>query len=334
MSHNSKKRKIKKIVRYTVLTVAVLTFAVSLLMLMNTWEKNRGVFSNTDAYENSEVVYNGKKYEIRDNVETFLVIGLDKFDNFKSAESYNNDMQADFLMLLVFDNEAKKCTGIQINRDTMVDVSVLGVAGNRVDTVTEQIALSHTYGNGRDVSCRNTADSVSLLLNGMKVNHYISLTMDSVAIMNDSIGGVEVTVLDDFSGIDSSLVKGEKVTLMGEQALTYVRSRKGMEDSSNISRMKRQRQYIEALYSKFTELSDGDKNFAFEAVRDISEYIVSDRSITQLQELAEKFMQYEFTGIRAVEGDSLKGEKYMEFYADSKAVDEIVFELFYAEKAE
>lgn len=334
MSHNSKKRKIKKIVRYTVLTVAVLTFAVSLLMLMNTWEKNRGVFSNTDAYENSEAVYNGKKYEIRDSVETFLVIGLDKFDNFKSAESYNNDMQADFLMLLVFDNEAKKCTGIQINRDTMVDVNVLGVAGNRVDTVTEQIALSHTYGNGRDVSCRNTADSVSLLLNGIKVNHYISLTMDSVAIMNDSIGGVEVTVLDDFSGIDSSLVKGEKVTLMGEQALTYVRSRKGMEDSSNISRMKRQRQYIEALYSKFTELSDGDKNFAFEAVKDISEYIVSDRSITQLQELAEKFMQYEFTGIRAVEGDSLKGEKYMEFYADSKAVDEIVFELFYAEKAE
>ena len=34
----------------------------------------------------------------------------------------------------------------------------------------------------------------------VKIDHYISLTMDSVAVMNDLVGGVEVTVLDDFLG--------------------------------------------------------------------------------------------------------------------------------------
>mgnify|MGYP000585160404 FL=1 len=68
--------------------------------------------------------------------------------------------------------------------------------------------------------------------------------MDAVPILNDLLGGVEVTVLDDFSGIDDTLIKGETVTLHGDHALTYVRERYGLEDSSNSTRMVRQRQYM------------------------------------------------------------------------------------------
>lgn len=335
MSSNSKKvKKIYKIIRYTVLAAAVIMLITSAILFMQAWEKNRGVYNETDYNDASEVVYEGKEYVLKEGIETFLVLGLDKFEDFKSVESYNNDMQADFLMLFVFDDEAKTCVGVQINRDTMVDVNVLGVAGNRIDTVTKQIALAHTYGNGRDVSCRNTADSVSDLLNGIKVNHYISLTMDSVKIVNDSIGGVRVKVLDDFEGIDDTLVKGKTVTLKGEQALTYVRTRYGLDDSSNVGRMKRQRQYMQAFYNKVVKLSEENKDFALEKMVELSEYIVSDRSINQMQDLADKFIGYSFEGIRVVEGDNLMGEKYMEFYADEKSVNEIVFDLFYQEKSE
>ncbi len=34
--------------------------------------------------------------------------------------------------------------------------------------------------------------------------------------------------MDDFSSIDSTLVQGETVTLMGNHALTYVRTRGGL----------------------------------------------------------------------------------------------------------
>lgn len=335
MSRKSKeKRRVKKIIRYTVLTVAVVMLIASALMFMQVWEKNRGVYSEADDNETTEWVYNGKTYVPKENIETFLVLGLDKFDNFKAVESYNNDKQADFLMLFVLDDGAKTCTGIQINRDTMVDINVLGVAGNRIDTVRKQIALAHTYGNGRDVSCRNTADSVSSLLGGIKVGHYISLTMDAVKIINDNIGGVKVKVLDDFSGVDNSLVKGETVTLKGNQALTYVRARIGLDDSSNVGRMKRQRQYMEAFYKKIVKLSENNQNFALEVLTKISDHLVSDRSITQMSDLADKFIGYSFEGIRTISGDNLKGEKYMEFYADEKSVNEIVSELFYTEKAE
>jgi LCP family protein required for cell wall assembly len=298
------------------------------LILLHQWEASCGEFSEYE--ENDDVIeYMGKKYVLRQNVETFLILGLDKFEGEGIADSYNNDKQADFLILFVFDNEAQTCTAIQINRDTIVDVNVLGVAGNKIDTVTRQIALAHTYGNGRDVSCRNTADSVSSLLSGVKVNHYLSVVMDAVPIFNDLVGGVEVEVLHDSTGIDDALIQGQKVTLTGEQALRYVRTRYGLEDSTNSTRMERQQQYMNALYQVTKDRMTADDDFIVEASLSMSDYIVSDRSVTQLQTLAEKLNQYEFKGIQNIKGESRRGAEYMEFYPDEDALMDLVVRLFY-----
>ena len=48
------------------------------------------------------------------NIETFLVLGLDKFEGQVQSSSYNNDQQADFLMLFVFDNDKKEYSAIVI----------------------------------------------------------------------------------------------------------------------------------------------------------------------------------------------------------------------------
>ena len=236
-------------------------------------------------------------------------------------------------MLFVFDNDANRYTAIHINRDTMVDINVLGVAGNKVATVHKQIALSHTYGNGKELSCHNTANSVTSLLMGMKVNHYASLSMDSVAVLNDLVGGVEVQILDDFSGIDASRVKGETVKLIGSQALTYVRTRKGLEDSSNSTRMQRQQQYIEALYDTFNQCATENDEFIVEASVKMSEYMISDRSVTQMQALAEKFGEYEFMGIEDIDGESVLGKEFIEFYPNEETIKDLVIQLFYEPKA-
>ncbi len=308
--------------------VAVLFLIVVGFLFLRNWENRTGRFPEHEI--GAEIIeYEGIEYVLNDNVETFLVLGLDKYEGELAADSYNNDKCADFLMLFVIDNEKKQYTAIHINRDTMVDINVLGVAGNKIDTVRRQIALSHTYGNGRDLSCHNTANSVSSLLMGMKVNHYVSMTMDSVPTMNDLVGGVEVVVLDDFTGIDDALVKGETVVLKGEQALTYVRARKDLEDSSNSSRMKRQQQYINALYDSFNACVENDSEFIVQSSVKMSEYMVSDRSVTQLQALADKFSEYEFLGIENIEGETILGEEYMEFYPKEESIKKLIIKLFY-----
>ena len=310
---------------------AITFFVAAALILLHIWEEKQNQFAGTDP-QNSVITFEGKDYVPRDGIESYLILGLDKFEGSTAVDSYNNDKQADFLMLFVLDNNAKTCTAVHINRDTMADVAILGVGGERIDTVKKQIALAHTYGNGKKVSCRNTKDSVEDLLLDVHIQHYVSFTMDSVAAMNDLVGGVEVVVLDDFSGIDETLVKGEKVMLNGEQALRYVRTRAGLEDSSNTTRMVRQQQYINALYEKLLSRMQIDEEFSIKLVDTMDEYVVYDSSNQKMQKFAEKLDDYEFLGIRDIAGQSKLGAEYMEFYPDENSVLQTVVELFYKPK--
>lgn len=311
-----------------ILLGAVLVLALGLYGISQ-WEASRGKFPEQD-FGKETIRYNGVTYAKKDNVETFLILGLDTLEGAPTGDSYNNDKQADFLLLLVLDNDAGSFSAIHINRDTMAEVNLLGVAGNKIGTVTKQIALAHTYGNGRDVSCRNTADAVSGLLRGMTVNHYASLTMDTIPTLNDLVGGVEVEILDDFTALDPAMVKGQTLRLSGEQALTYVRERRGLEDSSNNTRMLRQQQYMHALYDTVrARVDEGDEEFLLSLSASLADRIVSDRSVTQIQALSDKCKAYTFTGIFDIAGESRQGEEFMEFYPRAAALNTLVLNTFY-----
>lgn len=299
------------------------------LLLMSLWERQQGRFpAQASQSAESVIEYDGRSYHFDASLQTVLVMGLDKYAGEEDETAYTNDKQADFLMLLVFDDARRVCSALHINRDTMVQVNVLGVAGQKIGSAEKQIALAHTYGNGKQVSCRNTSDAVSSLLMGVKIDHYVSMTMDSVAVFNDLVGGVTLTVQDDFSGIDDTLVKGETVTLNGEQAFHYVRTRYGLEDSSNSTRMTRQRQYLQELLLQTQERVETDAEFVVEASAKMSEYLVSDCTVTQLQTLFEKLTSYQFDEIHSLEGESVVGEQFMEFYADESSVRALVTKLF------
>lgn len=315
--------------------ILVLIFLISAGMIaLELWEKREGRFSG--AYvEDGVLTYEGKEYVLRGDVETILVMGLDKFSDQTSSDSHNTgSTQADFLMLLVFDNTAKQCSAIQINRDTMANVNRLGLGGVKIGSAKEQIALAYnyTYDDSGKISCRNTADAVSELLMDIDVTHYMSMTMDAVPILNDLVGGVELVVRDDFTGIDDTLVKGQKVTLRGEQALRYIRTRKGLEDSTNSTRMLRQQQYVEALYEEVMSRIKSDENSLIELIGKMDEYMVYDSTEYRMKEMAEKFDMYEFLGIREIEGEQNAGEKFMEFYPNEDSILSIVIDLFYMQK--
>lgn len=302
-------------------------------LLVAYFDKIHGLYDG-DGYDfdfDQTIEYNGENYKRKDSLQTILVVGLDKFDTQLPSEEnfYNNDQQADFIILFLLDNRTQSATAIHINRDTMVNVPILGVTGQKIGEKTQQIALSHNYGNGEKDSCRNVATSVSNLLYGMRVDHYLSLTMDAVQVLNDAVGGVPVTVLDDFSGIDDTLVQGKEITLWGEQALKYVRSRQGLEDSSNEHRMIRRRQYMQSLMQQSKSCFDQDENFMLETAETLSSSIVSNCGLTQLIDFYKKFVNYTFDGIRTIEGTSKQGERFMEFTPNPSALKQLIVDLFY-----
>ena len=317
---------------------AVLVLLAGMLLLQR-WENaqdapvsSSGEASSVEAgapVDGREITYyNGTAYARREDLETVLLLGVDKFEG-ETPEGYINNQQADFLLLLVMDKENETCTPIQLNRDTMTQIQILGVTGEPAGTFTGQLALAHTYGSGEEDSCVNTVLAVSNLLYGMEIDHYVSLTMDGVALLNDLVGGVTVEVLDDFSGTDDSLVQGETVTLKGQQALTYVRSRGGLEDSSNLHRMERQRQYLSALQQQLKAAVQQEDGFTLDALLQLNEYMVSDCTVNQLSDLGDSLATYQVSDILTTPGDAQEGEEFMEFTVDEAALQQLVMDVFY-----
>lgn len=310
--------------------------------LISLWEARYGTAetvtssnsNSPDTTENEDAVfYNGQWYVPRQNVESVLVMGVDKYETETTADSYNNSQQADFLTLLIVDQKNNSYTTLQINRDTMANIPILGVRGEEAGSFTGQLALTHTYGSGGSDSCRNTVKAVSDFLFGVKIDHYISLTMDAIPKINDMVGGVSLTLLDDFTMYNPAMQKGKEVHLTGDMALAYVRYRKDLEDTTNVNRMKRQRQYLSALKGRISENAKSNDSFVLETLDAVSKYMVSDCTVNQLSDLFEKCLAGQDNGITEIAGKSIKGKEYMEFHADEDSLKKTVISLFYEPSA-
>lgn len=276
-----------------------------------------------------QIYYEDAWYIPRESIRTMLVLGIDKQNNGSESEERQTSEQVDFLALLVMDEEKESFRILHLNRDTMTDILQTDIAGVEYGTFKGQLALAHAYGSSDGARCRNTVHAVENLLYNVEIDHYMSLTMDAVAILNDSVGGVTLPLLDDFTDLDAAYTRDAVVTLTGEQALTYVRARSELEDSSNLSRMERQRQYIGALFEAFNASEKNDAEDSLETLLQINEYMVSDCTVEQLSSLTETLSGYTYQGILTLAGEAVMGKEYMEFYIDEAAAQKTVMELFY-----
>lgn len=280
------------------------------------------------------VEHKGKYYRLRDDQLRVLVMGLDKKDHKEVKSGYTNKMQSDFLLLIIMDKETKECNVLNLNRDIMTEIRRLGFGGAVSGTYTAQLALAHTYGKGGKDSAMNVVHAVSNLLGDIPIDHYMTLTMNSVSRLNDLVGGVTVTVLEDFTAFDAALVKGREVKLTGRQALTYVHGRQNIGDGTNLGRMERQEQYLYAFYKQFLEKSQqGGKKFLANVLLSVGTSFHTDLNFEELNELRKLLPSCKLNPFRSLPGELVMGEKYYEYYVDEEALQDTVIDLFYREES-
>ena len=307
------------------------------LLAVYLWEQHELALERDSVVDESYVPslrpvlqYEGQRYRMRDGIETYLVIGLDKFSTEKlDPLDYVNDQQSDFLILLIADHDRKTLNALHINRDTMAEIQRYGLAGRKLKSFTGQLALAHTFGSGGRDSARYTTDAVSKLLYGVPMEHYSTLTLDAVPTLTDLVGGVPVYIEDDFSRVDPALARGTTVRLQGGQALSFIQARGAMNDASNLNRMARQRVYMQSLYEQLRLNLNQDDSFALRLATELSGTMVSDLDVTELAELAETWKEYSFAGIETVEGEAVLGDIYIEFYPDQDALQRQILRLMF-----
>ena len=157
----------------------------------------------------------------------------------------------------------------------------------------------------------------------------MSVTMEAEAVYNDLVGGVTLEVLQDLTAVDPALVPGQTVTLSGAQALTYVRARYGLEDPTNEQRMKRQKQYLEALYAKSRDCMAADGEFVARAALAVADYLVSDCSGNKLEATLSQYAANKLATVHTVAGETVAGAQFAEFYPAQSSIDAIVIDCFY-----
>lgn len=266
----------------------------------------------------------------KNNIRTFLFMGLDSSGEAEATEEYDGTGQCDTLQVIVLDDSLHTYVSMPVNRDTMTKVNTVDEEGYYLSSTTMQIALAHASGDGMEASCENTVHAVSELLYGQDIDNYASLNMDAIEVLNRLSGGVTVTIEDDFSREDPSLVMGETVTLSDEQAMHFVRGRTNVGDGSNEGRMRRQEQYLEALKQKLLEKCKEDSEFALQIYDALKPYMVTDLSRNDFINLAAFLIEATEEDAPEIEGTNLVGETgFNEFTPDTDSLADAVIGLFY-----
>lgn len=326
----NKQKKRKSPVLLLSILILIIAVLYSGLRILESTVLNKTEILETPA-SSKTVISDGVAYFPRQDITVFMILGIDELGPVKSSESYNNTGESDVVLLAIFDEPAKSYRILALNRDTMMDVPVLGLGGKYAGTYFEQLALSHTYGTGLEDSCENTRKAVSDFLGGIHIDYYLSMNMDAIPILNDAVGGVKVTVTDSFHDVDPSIQPGEMV-LHGQQALNFVQIRKNVGSQLNISRMARQREYMDGYVEALNTKLSASSSFVFDTYEQIAPYVVSDCSVNVLSTLVSRFSEYTMEEILSPEGENVKGKQFMEFHADEDALHRLVLDLFYTKK--
>lgn len=326
----SKRALVQKLILFFAGTIAV---CVGLSLLVNQLDKNdEAVFGDvSERFTKGNITYQGVEYTPKNMMSAFLLMGIDQREDVAQYNGpYRSGGQCDFLMLAVIDHQAKTVNRIQIDRDTMAEITVLGVLGNELGTNTLQICLAHGFGDGREQSCQFTVDAVTRLLYGVEIDGYYSMNMDGIPALNELLGGVTVTVEDDFSASDPAMTPGAVVTLHGSQAELFVRSRISVGDGTNASRMKRQRQFLTNAASLAMDRAKADNRFFTQLMDGLKPYALTDIARGRMLNEGNRAANYAMEDIIFPEGEHVIGDDgFMEFRADQEALLRLVLSLFY-----
>lgn len=173
---------------------------------------------------------------------TMLILGCDEDRYYGGKQILSTAARSDMMLLARMDFTNKKITAVSIPRDIVVELP-----GFRRHRINAYHSLGKDAEEGRELSKR----AVEYLL-GVSIDRVIDLNYTAFQEMVDIVGGVEMFVAKDMKYTDKAGglfidLKAGRQTLNGEDAMGFVRYRKG---DSDFERQNRQKELLMAFKQK------------------------------------------------------------------------------------
>lgn len=281
------------------------------------------------AYDEGKTVeYNGKLYGLNENMASIAIIGYDRRS--EQVVPGKNVGQADAVMVLAANLDTGKVTAIGIPRDSMVEVGeFMGSDFTGMDTM--QLCLAFAYGDGGETSSQYTTAAVSRVLYNMPVNNYVSLDMDSVGELANTVGGVPVTPLQTIPG--TNIVKGQDTVLFGNNALKYIQWHDTSVLNSSLDRQARQSQFVQAFCKEAFAQAKGNVGTLVNLFNVARSNGITNLGVDDFTYLASTVLNTGISGVdvTTLQGQMQQGKKFAEFYLDKTNVYETVLNVYYHE---
>ncbi|MCH5197511.1 MAG: LCP family protein [Oscillospiraceae bacterium] len=205
------------------------------------------------------------------DVLNILLVGID-----------NSGKNSDVMIIASVDSKNEKITLTSVMRDSYTYMST--PAG---ETAAK---INAAYANGGIKSLIETIEDDYKI----KLDHYVSVTFSTFIEIVDTLGGITLPVkqyemremnrIAKNEGYEKLNEYGDEVLLDGQQALLYCRIRK-CDNDGDISRTRRQRQFISALIN---ETSNITVTQAVSIANTLRKYVKTDCSSTEIVSLATK----------------------------------------------
>lgn len=285
--------------------------------------------------ESGQILYNGKLYEYNDDLLVFLCLGVDSRQDIQLEKIPGAGGQADTIILAVMDEKEKSLKLVNISRDTMTKIKIYDSNGIYMREEEAQLALQYAYGDGGKQSCLLMEQAVSNLFYGIPIHGYGAIDVNAVADLNDAVGGVEVTVIEDLSRFTPDLALGNTLVLSGRQALHYVQERdvETEELGANNLRIERQKQYLKAFWQAVKTGTKKDIALPLKLYNTAAPHMVTSITADQIAYLSTIALECTFADedMISVEGMVQKEDVYEEFIVDEEALYELIIRVFYRE---
>nr|WP_190192464.1 LCP family protein [Streptomyces minutiscleroticus] len=187
--------------------------------------------------------------------KNILVVGSDSRDG-DNAE-YGRDlttMQSDTLMVVHLPANREWATVVSFPRDSWVEIPACD-KGDGTTSSPHHFKINEAFaigGTGGDVSEAAACTIKTVEANtGLRIDHFMSVDFQGFKGMVDALGGIEVcpeeAIHDEKAHLD---LDAGCQTVRDEAALGYVRARYSVGDGSDLGRIGRQQEFMEAVAEK------------------------------------------------------------------------------------
>lgn len=244
---------------------------------------------NIDAADVDNKLGGDRPANLSPGSKNILVVGSDSRDgaNAEYGEGLTT-MQSDTLMVVHIPANRKWASVVSFPRDSRVEIPVCDKGDGTKSSahhfkINEAFAIGGTSGEvaGAAACTIKTIEANT----GLRIDHFMSVDFQGFKGMVDALGGIEVCPEQAIHDKKAHLeMEAGCQTVKGEQALGYVRTRYSVGDGSDIGRIGRQQEFMEALAAKAkAKLTSPKSLYGF--LQSATKSLTTDRELAGIKQL-------------------------------------------------